>query len=289
MNAVKPGDHITVWFSCGAASAVAAKKTLEKYGEIATIRIVNNPVSEEHEDNQRFLFDVEKWLGVKIESAINPDYPSCSIFDVFEDRKYVSGPKGAPCTGLLKKKARQIWEQTNRSDWIVLGFTSDEERRAKRFAMTERDTLLPVLVDEKISKTQCYEMLLEAGIDLPSLYLLGWPNANCVGCVKASNPVYWRLVREHFPAYFDKLCEVTRRFGCRLLRQHPKYVSFCYQDKTGAWWNRETGECLTYTTRSGKTRVKDVRFFLDELAGWMRGSPIKNMRTECGIFCEERE
>ena len=69
---VKQGDTIAVWFSCGAASAVAAKKTIEKYGHLATIRVVNNPVAEEHEDNRRFLRDVQAWLGCEIEIAINP-------------------------------------------------------------------------------------------------------------------------------------------------------------------------------------------------------------------------
>jgi len=40
------GQIIAVWFSCGAASAVAAKKTIERYGNKHTIRIVNNPVME---------------------------------------------------------------------------------------------------------------------------------------------------------------------------------------------------------------------------------------------------
>ena len=61
---------IAVWFSCGAASAVAAKKTIEKYGTNNTVRVINNPVKEEDDDNQRFLLDVEKWLGIKIEKAI---------------------------------------------------------------------------------------------------------------------------------------------------------------------------------------------------------------------------
>ena len=59
------GKSITVWFSCGAASAVAAKKTIELYGQDNTIRVVNNPIKEEHKDNRRFLKDVEQWLGVK--------------------------------------------------------------------------------------------------------------------------------------------------------------------------------------------------------------------------------
>ena len=35
---------IVVWFSCGAASAVAAKLTVEKYGKHNNILIVNNPI-----------------------------------------------------------------------------------------------------------------------------------------------------------------------------------------------------------------------------------------------------
>ena len=38
------GETIAVWFSCGAASAVAAKETIEKYGNTNTVRIINNPV-----------------------------------------------------------------------------------------------------------------------------------------------------------------------------------------------------------------------------------------------------
>jgi len=96
---------IAVWFSCGAASAVAAKKTIEQYGNTCNIRIINNPIKEEDSDNQRFLKDVEKWLGVKIETCINHNYPSCSAVDVW-DRGYMSGIAGAPCTLELKKHAR---------------------------------------------------------------------------------------------------------------------------------------------------------------------------------------
>lgn len=58
------GQVIAVWFSCGAASAVAAKLTLERYGNLCDVRVVNNPVAEEDEDNRRFLADVQDWLGV---------------------------------------------------------------------------------------------------------------------------------------------------------------------------------------------------------------------------------
>lgn len=55
-------ETIAVWFSCGAASAIAAKKTIDKYSKTHNILIVNNPVKEEHEDNRRFLLDVQEWL-----------------------------------------------------------------------------------------------------------------------------------------------------------------------------------------------------------------------------------
>ena len=127
---------IAVWFSCGAASAVAAKKTIEKYGTNNTVRVINNPVKEEDDDNQRFLLDVEKWIGIKIEKAINPKYPSGSIADTFVTKNgkgYMSGIYGAPCTLHLKKKARQHWESENHHDYIVLGFTSDEQKRHDLF------------------------------------------------------------------------------------------------------------------------------------------------------------
>ena len=54
---------IAVWFSCGAASAVALMKTLEQYGESHIVRAVYNPVKEEDEDKIRFLTDVENGLA----------------------------------------------------------------------------------------------------------------------------------------------------------------------------------------------------------------------------------
>jgi len=51
-------QDIVVWFSCGVASAVALKKTLELYGENNNVRAVYNPVKEEDKDNLRFMEEV---------------------------------------------------------------------------------------------------------------------------------------------------------------------------------------------------------------------------------------
>lgn len=107
-------ETIAVWFSCGAASAVAAKKTIEKYGLTHNILIVNSPVKEEHPDNLRFKADIEKWLGYPIIEAKSVEFPSASIIDVFDKRKYISGVAGAPCTKFLKKQARYEFEAKNK-------------------------------------------------------------------------------------------------------------------------------------------------------------------------------
>ena len=89
---------IAVWFSCGAASATAAFLTVKKYAEREEVRIVNNPIAEEDADNMRFLRDVQEWIGQEIEFAENPKYPSHSCVDVWNDRQFMSGVHGAPCT-----------------------------------------------------------------------------------------------------------------------------------------------------------------------------------------------
>ena len=241
--------EITVWVSCGAASAVAAKVTLEKYGKDNNIRIVNNPVAEEHEDNQRFLKDVEKWLGVEIEYAINSKFPDCSAETVWDTRQYMSGISGAPCTLHLKKNARQEWEAKNVTDYLVLGFTADESKRAVRFKEVEKANLIPILVDENITKQDCFDILSAAGIEKPKIYELGYPNANCIGCVKATSPTYWNLVRETFPEIFERRAEQSREIGAKLVRH------------------------------------KGERIYLDTLPIDAKGRPLKNYDFECGIFC----
>jgi len=251
-NKMETIETIAVWFSCGAASAVAAKKTIEKYGDTKFIRVLNNPIMEEDEDNRRFLRDVQAWIGIPVEIIRSKKYPSGSAVEVWEKRKFMSGPMGAPCTLELKKYARQEWEKENHTDWHVLGFTADERKRHDRFVLTERSNVLPVLIDEGITKADCYQILERAGIKLPRIYSMGYPNANCIGCVKATSPTYWSHVKSVHPKIFEERAEQSRRIGARLVR------------------------------------YKGKRMFLDELPEGAKGNSMKNMDIECGLFCEEK-
>lgn len=241
---------IAVWFSRGAASAVALKLTVEKYGT-ENVRAITSPIVEEHEDGMRFMRDVERWVGIEIEVALNRNYKHGSAVKVWDARGAMSFPKGAPCTVELKKKARQQWEEINKVDWHVLGFTADERRRHARFVLTERSNVLPVLIDAGMTKADCADMLRAAGIKLPHVYSLGFPNANCIGCVKATSPTYWNLVRRTFPDVFEVRAEQSRRLGAKLVRHNGK------------------------------------RIFLDELPAAANGRVLKAL-PDCGLFCEEQ-
>jgi len=245
------GKTIAVWFSCGAASAVAAKLTIEKYGNENKVIVLNNPIKEECKDNTRFLSDVENWIDQKIIPVKSKEYPSQSCVDVWEKRRYMSGIKGAPCTMILKKRARQEWEEKNLINWHVLGFTREEKARHNNFILTERENLLPVLIESNYTKYHCFETIKKAGMKLPIMYKQGYPNANCIGCVKATSPTYWNHVRKVHPKVFEARCKQSDKLNVKLVR------------------------------------YKGVRIKLKDLPKNAIGRPMKNMDFECGIFCEE--
>jgi 3'-phosphoadenosine 5'-phosphosulfate sulfotransferase (PAPS reductase)/FAD synthetase len=282
------GKTIVVWYSCGAASTVAVMETIKRYGADNTIRVVNNPIAEEDPDNQRFLKDVEKYLGIKIERAVNRKYPAASCVEVWEKRQYMSGTKGAPCTHELKKVARQQWENENRFDYMVLGFTVEEAGRHSLFVKTERENVLPVLIDAGISKDDCYRIVTQAGLVLPRVYFDGYPNGNCIGCVKATSATYWNHVRKMDPAVFWARAEQSRRIGAKLVRCHPKYLHWCEQDDQGRWHDRRDGLPLYRIDSKGREKLESPRIYLDELPPEAKGRPMKGMDFECGIFCEEQ-
>jgi hypothetical protein len=204
-----------VWFSCGAASAVAAKLSLEIYSGSRDVEVVCcDTRPSEHPDNYRFSDDVERWLGVPITFIRNPQFDT--VDEVFEKVRYMSGIAGARCTTELKKKPRFDYAPVDATH--AFGFTADETKRIRAFEQNNPDMRLEfVLRDQGVTKKDCYLRLQQAGIRLPEMYLLGFNNNNCPGCVKASSPWYWAMVRKHFPEVFKRRAEQSRAIGCRLV------------------------------------------------------------------------
>lgn len=201
-----------VWFSTGAASAVAARMVPEAI-------LVRCETGAEDEDNHRFEADVCAWLGRSVTVLQSEKY--ASVDEVWEDRRYMSGIHGAPCTGEMKLAPRLAFQRPD--DIHIFGYTADaaDVERFKRLRETYFElTVRAPLIEAGISKAAALAIIERAGIVLPRSYAMGFPNANCLrtGCVKASSANYWALLRHHFPGRFGKTSAQSRRLGCRLTR-----------------------------------------------------------------------
>ena len=206
-------SRVVVWFSCGAASAVAAKLGVDEYGDRAIV-VYCNTMASEHQDNPRFMRDVEKWIGRDI-LIIGGKYDS--VDEVFKAERYMAGVRGAKCTVEMKKVPRFKFQEPD--DVHVFGYTSEEGKRIRNFSDNNPELLTDwILLRHHLTKINCMEILMEAGIILPAMYQLGFKNNNCIGCVKATSPTYWNRVRKYFPAVFERRCQQSRELGVKLVQ-----------------------------------------------------------------------
>lgn len=207
------------WFSCGAASACAAKLALDRYDNVEVVYC--DTMASEHPDNQRFFDDVQEWLGVEIQRIASNDY--ATVDDVFDRTRYMAGIHGARCTVEMKKMPRFAYQRPD--DLHVFGLTADEPERIAKFEQNNHDLRLAwVLQDANMTKARCLEMVDRAGIELPAMYRLGYRNNNCIGCVKATSAAYWNQIRRDFPEVFQRRAEQSRTLDVRLTRVEGERV-----------------------------------------------------------------
>lgn len=203
--------RIVCQFSCGAASAVAAKLAFAKWGATHEVVFLNAFIAEEHPDNRRFLADCEAWLEASIVVLRDEKY-SASTDEVWRRKRFFGGSKyGAPCSRSLKRKILDKWRRPD--DVMVLGFTVEEEDRWNRWVDANPHLKAEVpLIDEGLSKADCLAVIDRAGIALPAMYLMGYQNANCIGCVKGGEG-YWNKIRLDFPERFEAVAAIQDAIG----------------------------------------------------------------------------
>jgi len=232
-------NRVISWFSCGAASAYATFLAHKKYN--GNIEAVYCKVAEEHPDNLRFLRQFEEKTGIPVKIIGDAD-KKYSIYDVFKSRKFIKGQTGAPCTMVLKKDVRKKYQQ--HADTQIFGYTVEEQHRADRFidSNNEVDTDF-ILIDENITKKDCMDWFQSMGFDMPTMYKLGYPNNNCVGCVKGGMG-YWNHIRKDFPETFEKMARLERQLGHAICKDKNGAVYLDELDpKRGNFKRDAPGDC----------------------------------------------
>lgn len=178
-------NMIVSWFSAGVSSAVATKMMIDQIDEI-----IYTHIDDQHPDTMRFVKDCESWFDKKITILQSP---LKSVENACRQASFISSPNGASCTRLLKRRVRKEWEVDNiffsYLDYIW-GMDKKEKRRADNLieAMPEQTHKFP-LIENSIDKKTAHGILKKAGIKRPVMYDMGYPNNNCIGCVKGGGRV----------------------------------------------------------------------------------------------------
>jgi len=194
------------WFSCGVASGVASKLMLDEHPDTLIVRIV---LDSELEDNSRFARDCADWFGKEIIEIRSSRYKD--TWEVWEKRRYLNGPSGALCTTELKKMVRGKFQQID--DIQAFGYTSEELARANRFCVNNFEIFSRFpLIENNLSKKDCFKIIMSVGIELPLSYRMGYNNGNCIPCVKGGKG-YWNKIRIDFPDRFNRMSELEQAIG----------------------------------------------------------------------------
>lgn len=212
--------RVLSWFSCGDASAVACKLALDKYAATHEILVCRIVIEGEHADNDRFATDFARWTGHTITELRSEKYASPQ--EVWQDRRYIAGIAGAPCTTELKNVVRKAFQRPD--DLHIWGYTVEEQKRAKTFRDNNFELFSEFpLIDAKLGKSDCHALVRAAGIKLPMMYRLGYDNNNCIGCPKGGAG-YWNMIRRDFPEKFEWMAKFSRELGCRLIKQDGERI-----------------------------------------------------------------
>ncbi len=235
---------VVSWFSAGVSSAVATKIALSKYPDL---KIIYQHINDQHEDTLRFITDCEKWFGVPVE-RMQGKYKT--VEEAVRGSGFLVSAFGAGCTRLLKRRLRIDWESQNPGrHTYIWGFDFSENDRAQNRMgeMPEHNHEFP-LVENGLDKSTVHGMIAEVKIKRPKMYDLGYPNNNCIGCLKGGAG-YWQKIKKNFPEVFQSRAKLERVIGHSVLRRNGKPV------------------------------------FLDELPEDF-GRDMKIIVPECGFFCE---
>lgn len=208
-------------------------------------------IDDQHPDSMRFIRDCEEAVGKEIRILWSKEYRCVEdcvrVYGGFRDARNGF----APCTNWLKKRVRKEWEQENSNYDLtyVWGFDMQEKNRAEKTVESnpQAEHEFP-LIEQNLSKEEVHGLFEQTfSFPRPVMYDMGYPNNNCIGCVKGGMG-YWNRIRKDFPEVFENRAKLERAVGHSMLK-----------DKNGS-------------------------VYLDELDP-DRGDMNTEIFPECGIMC----
>ena len=178
-------------------------------------------IADQHTDSIRFIKDCEKAIGKEIQIMKSSEYRS--VEECIRAFGGFRNPSNgfAPCTNWLKKRVRKGWEEQHNDYALtyVWGFDLAEKARAERTVEgnPQASHEFP-LIDKELSKEDVHG-LFERTFDFarPKMYEMGYPNNNCIGCVKGGMG-YWNRIRKDFPDVFESRARLERLVGHSILK-----------------------------------------------------------------------
>lgn len=74
------------------------------------------------------------------------------------------------------------------------------------------DEMLEGLVEDELTAEEAHGIANKLGLKRPAMYDMGYPNNNCIGCVKGGMG-YWNKIRVDFPEVFERRAKQEREIG----------------------------------------------------------------------------
>lgn len=193
-----------VMFSGGVGSWAAAKRVAAEYGT-NNMTLLFADTKMEDEDLYRFLTEAANNVGACLEIIADGRTP----WQVFKDEKFIGNSRIDPCSKILKRHLLDRWcnEHCDHGETVYyVGIDWTEEHRfegqgkkpglRRRMAECGKVFKAPMCDKPLVSKMQMLRNLVDAGIQPPKLYSLGFPHNNCGGfCIKAGHAQFAHLLK----------------------------------------------------------------------------------------------
>lgn len=194
-----------VMFSGGIGSYASALRVTERYPH-APVELLFTDVGGDHatehlgedRDTYRFLDAAALDLGVPL-TVLNDGR---TIYDVFREKRWLGNASLAHCSWELKTKPAREWVEQHYPDpasvVLVVGIDWTEIHRLTKVVEAWKPYSVEAPMTEKpyLAKPQMVPLARERGLEPPRMYAEGFAHANCVGCVKAGQAHWERVLRQ---------------------------------------------------------------------------------------------